>query len=179
MPFWCGIRCKTLLENYGCGCVSAVPDFCNFEPQIWPEIITSRDAESTCFKGSRTSCDVILFGIFWPSFGRKRSHHVMDASCRWQYNSNLFRSTPPICNAVPCWLLSFGERETPQYTSNFYCSMPPICTAVRLPLCTGDTFEKILGVGGSGKFLILAGQRHHITRCRVCSLFERLDLSAD
>ena len=55
MLFWCGIRCKTLLENYGCGCVLAVPDFCNFEPQIWPEIITSRDAESTCFKGSRTS----------------------------------------------------------------------------------------------------------------------------
>ena len=33
-------------------------------------MITSRDAESTCFKGSRTSCDVIIFGIFgrkiWP-----------------------------------------------------------------------------------------------------------------
>ena len=43
-----------------------VKTFCNFEPQIWPEIITSRDAESTCFKGSRTSCDVIIFGIFWP-----------------------------------------------------------------------------------------------------------------
>ena len=42
-----------------------VKTFCNFEPQIWPEIITSRDAESTCFKGSRTSCDVISFGIFW------------------------------------------------------------------------------------------------------------------
>ena len=55
---------------------------CNFEPQIWPEIITSRDAESACFKGSGTSCDVIVFCIFRPSFGRKRSHHVMDASCR-------------------------------------------------------------------------------------------------
>ena len=32
----------------------------SFEPQIWPEIITSR-AESACFKGSRTSCDVIVF----------------------------------------------------------------------------------------------------------------------
>ena len=37
-----------------------VRTLCNFELQIWPEIITSRDAESTCFKGSRTSCDVIL-----------------------------------------------------------------------------------------------------------------------
>ena len=26
MPFWCGIRCKTFLEDYGCGCVWAVPD---------------------------------------------------------------------------------------------------------------------------------------------------------
>ena len=23
MPFWCGIRCKLFLENYGCGCVWA------------------------------------------------------------------------------------------------------------------------------------------------------------
>ena len=59
-----------------------VKSFCNFEPQIWPEIITSRDAESTCFKGSRTSCDVIKFGLFWPNFGQKSSHHVMDASRR-------------------------------------------------------------------------------------------------
>ena len=35
----------------------------NFEPQIWPEMITSRDAESACFKGSRTSCDVIDNGF--------------------------------------------------------------------------------------------------------------------
>ena len=26
MPFWRGIRCKTFLENYGCGCVWAVPE---------------------------------------------------------------------------------------------------------------------------------------------------------
>ena len=45
---------------------------CNFEPHIWPESITSRDAESVCFKGSRTSCTVIIFGFFWASFGRKR-----------------------------------------------------------------------------------------------------------
>ena len=56
--------------------------FCKFEPQIWLEIITSRDAKSACFKGSRTSCRETIFGIFWPNFGQKRSHHVMDASCR-------------------------------------------------------------------------------------------------
>ena len=51
-----------------------VKTLCNFEPQIWPDMITSRDAESTCFKGSRTSCDVINFGhLFWPNFGQKRS----------------------------------------------------------------------------------------------------------
>ena len=44
---------------------------CNFEPQIWPESITSCDAESAYFKGSRTSCDVInsdIFVKFW-TFG--------------------------------------------------------------------------------------------------------------
>ena len=29
MPFWWGIRCKTFLEDYGCGCVWAVPDLCS------------------------------------------------------------------------------------------------------------------------------------------------------
>ena len=60
----------------------SVKTFCKFKPQIWLEIITSRDAKSACFKGSRTSCREIIFGIFWPNFGQKRSHHVMDASCR-------------------------------------------------------------------------------------------------
>ena len=36
----------------------------------------------------------------------------------WQYTSNLYHSTPPICNAVPCWLLSLEERAMPQYTSH-------------------------------------------------------------
>ena len=52
----------------------------------------------------------------------------------WQYTSNLYRSTRPICNAVPCRLLSFEERETPQYTSYLYRSTPPICT--------GSAFER-------------------------------------
>ena len=71
-----------------------VKTFCNFEPQIWREIITSRDAESTCFKGSRTSCDVIILGNFWPNFGRKRSHHVMDASCRFKWLLRSSKSLP-------------------------------------------------------------------------------------
>ena len=44
-----------------------VKTLCNFEPQIWPEMITSRDSESTFFEGSRTSCDMISFGIFLAS----------------------------------------------------------------------------------------------------------------
>ena len=41
-----------------------VKTLCNFQPWIWTKIMTWRDAESTCFKGSRTSCDVIILGIF-------------------------------------------------------------------------------------------------------------------
>ena len=48
-----------------------VKNFPRFEPQIWPEIITSRDAESTCFEGSRTSCDVIIFALFGQLFAGK------------------------------------------------------------------------------------------------------------
>ena len=58
-----------------------VKNLCTFELQIWLEIITSRDAKSTCFKGSQTSCTEIISGVFWPKFGRKRSHRVMDAAC--------------------------------------------------------------------------------------------------
>ena len=33
---------------------------CNFEPQIWLEMITSRDAKNVCSNGSRMSCHVII-----------------------------------------------------------------------------------------------------------------------
>ena len=66
--------------------------------------------------------------------------------------ANLYGSTPPICIAVPSWLLSLEERETQQYTSHLYCSAPPICTAVRLPFVR-HYFEKMLVVEVAGKFL--------------------------
>ena len=49
---------------------------CNFDPQILPEIITSRYAQSACFKGSRTSCDVIMSGVLGSLFGREMSRHL-------------------------------------------------------------------------------------------------------
>ena len=58
-----------------------VKALCNFETLIWLEIITSRDAKSACFQGSRTSCREIMFGLFRANFGQKRSHHVMNVSC--------------------------------------------------------------------------------------------------
>ena len=41
-----------------------VKTLCNFELQMWLEIITSHDAKNACVKGSRPSCSVITFGIF-------------------------------------------------------------------------------------------------------------------
>ena len=49
-----------------------VKNLCKFKPQNWLEIITSRDAKSACFQGSRTSCREIIFGVFWPNFGQKK-----------------------------------------------------------------------------------------------------------
>ena len=84
-----------------------VTTLCNFEPQIWPEVITSRDAESTCFKGSRTSCDVIIFGFFKAKF--------------WPENiisrDGCFLFPCHLCNKSPCWLtirntLALGVKPT-------------------------------------------------------------------
>ena len=71
---------------------SNVKTLCNFEPQIWPEIITSRDAESTCFKGSRTSYDVIFVGFSLPNFGRK--HITSRDGCFLSMRTNLILPPP-------------------------------------------------------------------------------------
>ena len=55
---------------------------CSFELLIWPEIITSRDAESTCFKAQGRHVMWWMLGNFWPNFGQKRSYHVMDVLSR-------------------------------------------------------------------------------------------------
>ena len=60
----------------------------------------------------------------------------------WQYTSNLYP-----CNAVPCWLLSLEERETPQYASYLYRSTPSICTAVRLPSVPASLLRNTGGWG--------------------------------
>ena len=54
---------------------------------FWLKIITSRDAKSACFKGSGTSCDVIIFGIFGPFFGifRKKIASRDGCFCWWEH----------------------------------------------------------------------------------------------
>ena len=51
-----------------------VKTFCKFEPQIWLEIITSRDAKSACFKGSRTSCGEIMLLAFFGQILARKDH---------------------------------------------------------------------------------------------------------
>ena len=51
-----------------------VKNILRFGPQIWPEIITSRDAESACFKGSRTSRDVVSFFAFFGQISAGKDH---------------------------------------------------------------------------------------------------------
>ena len=100
----------------------------------------------------------------------------------WRYTSNLYRSTSPICNAVPRWLLSFGERETPQYTSNLYCSTPPICTAVRLAFVPaiplrkyqGWGFRNLDGPAESGRFARIDSQKTPIFKILRIEWFARI-----
>ena len=81
-----------------------------------------------------TKISVHNFGAPLPLLPTSKTPNPYNLSEKyWRYTSNLHRSTPPICNAVPRWLPSLEEREVPQCTSNLYCSTPPICTAVRHP----------------------------------------------
>ena len=49
-----------------------VKTLCNFETQIWLEMITARDAKSACFKGSRTTCSVSWAKTTWGGGGGNR-----------------------------------------------------------------------------------------------------------
>ena len=67
-----------------------------------------------------------------------------------QCTSDLYRNTPPICNAMPCWLLSFEEREmapkchnTPPICTTLYCRTPHICTSSTPPICASNAFEEM------------------------------------
>ena len=87
-----------------------------FEPQIWPEIITSRDAESTCFKGSRTSCREIIFlaflGQIWPEIITSR-----DAE------STCFKGSRTSCREIIFGIFgaNFGQKRS---TSRDGCFLP-------------------------------------------------------
>ena len=88
-----------------------VKNFPRFELQIWPEIITSRDAESTCFKGSRTSCDVIFFWHFLAKFWLEKI--TSRDGCLLQIPESSTR-------LLPALVLNFGEISALQYcTGNF------------------------------------------------------------
>ena len=54
-----------------------VRTFCNFEPQIWLEMITSRDVPKVLVLKAQIR---LVMRSFLAFFDRKRSHHVMDAS---------------------------------------------------------------------------------------------------
>ena len=62
--------------------------------------------QSVCFKGSQTSCTEIICCVFLPRFGRKISHHVMDACCwvplhekRVRRTAKMKQDCAPLCAA--------------------------------------------------------------------------------
>ena len=61
-----------------------VKTLCILEPQVWPELITSRDVESTCYKGSRTAIASASYRIEKPripenrrKIGKKRGNSII------------------------------------------------------------------------------------------------------
>ena len=103
----------------------------NFEPQIRPEMITSHDAKSACFKGSRDVMWCDKFCFFLPIFGRQKSHHVMDASC-WVklHNMNLFHvgSELQVCS-LGFWDQSMLQRRTAITAGVIFAFIPSIFRA--------------------------------------------------
>ena len=144
-----------------------VKTFCKFEPQIWLEIITSRDAKSACFKGSRTSCREIIFGIFWPNFGQKRSHHVMDASCRRRASAvaENFRQNAEIVGNCVSHILDVKHCKTRGADNVGKCrefgrrllQTPEVRSALQTPLCTALSLFQFCGLG----FSCLVAPWHH------------------
>ena len=56
---------------------------CSFEPKIWLEIITSRDAKSACFKGSKTSCLKQFSALFSAIFDEGQITHLICARLKY------------------------------------------------------------------------------------------------
>ena len=74
-------------------------------------------------RSAKTDPNFVSLTKFWALLRSPNPYNLSEKY--WQHTSNLCRRTPPICNAVPCWLLSLEEREKPQYASCLYRSMPP------------------------------------------------------
>ena len=86
----------------------------------------------------------------WHCSGTPTNPYNLSEKC-WQYTSNLYRNTPPICNAVPCWLLSLKDRETPQYTSYFGgCPNDPwpeyFCKSIAIQVGSVSWYKLVLHV---------------------------------
>ena len=67
-----------------------------------PEMITSRDAESACFEGSRTSCDLIIFGIFWAKFWPENMTSRDGCFLREENSMDQCRSRPKLSENFEC-----------------------------------------------------------------------------
>ena len=68
MPFWCGIRCKAFGDNYGCGCVWAVPDL-SLQKKTTIVLIRGR----TCKRRERGCGQWITCPLRWPGDSQRES----------------------------------------------------------------------------------------------------------
>ena len=72
---------------WGIAGTTNVKNLWDFKTQIWLEIITSRDAQSACFKGSQTSCTEVISCLFfsqiWPKKITSRDGCVLLMESFW------------------------------------------------------------------------------------------------
>ena len=106
---------------------SSAPLSCKFGQNS----ITSRDVKSTCFKGSRMSCDVANFGVFFAVILARKGHitwwmllaekKTLFGKHRLLLSDNWATATPP--NHFRRWVLSFA----------FFLSLVPVIWPGLLP----------------------------------------------
>ena len=100
---------------------SSAPLSCKFGQNS----ITSRDVKSTCFKGSRMSCDVANFGVFFAVILARKGHITW-----WML---LAEKKKHCLENTVCYSLTTGPRPPPQITLggeysrlHFFCLSCPL-----------------------------------------------------
>ena len=156
MPFWCGIRCNFFGENYGCGCVWAVPEIncviipapmvCHCRRQFGRgfdpgDLLQNRETgKPRKWLGRALGRVLGKFGMLESAGeGAASGGSLCGTSVVRRIKSTpdpdtfeKYRNTPPISIAILLQEYALLLAGSSIYTTNLYHDTPPICIAILL-----------------------------------------------